>query len=113
MPLDVNVNGRLHEIAELDGRVTLDHVLAALSIRKELVATALNDTIVPRSLWEEAMVSSGDRIEIVHFVGGGCDGPRGGPINPNSFITVRLPPITAFHHSASAMVHACEFLINT
>ncbi len=49
----------------------LGAVLTALAVRKELVAIALNDTIVPRAQWDETLVSEGDKLEIVHFVGGG------------------------------------------
>jgi sulfur carrier protein len=57
-----------------------DHVTAArtlaglvqelgLDVRK--VAVERNLEIVPRSLYAEAALSEGDRIEIVHFIGGG------------------------------------------
>ena len=40
-----------------------------LDLRK--VAVELNLEIVPRSLYSEAELADGDRIEIVQFVGGG------------------------------------------
>jgi len=33
----------------------------------------LNRDIVPRNLWVETMLHEGDHLEVVHFVGGGCN----------------------------------------
>ncbi|HEY2177521.1 MAG TPA: sulfur carrier protein ThiS [Caulobacteraceae bacterium] len=66
MRLIVNGEERLFEaagdIAGLIARLGLD-------VRK--VAVERNLAIVPRSLWPATALSEGDRIEIVHFVGGG------------------------------------------
>jgi thiamine biosynthesis protein ThiS len=35
------------------------------------VAVELNLDIVPRDRWIETQLADGDRLEIVHFVGGG------------------------------------------
>jgi phosphoglycerate dehydrogenase-like enzyme len=32
-----------------------------------------NGVIVSRTNWSQTVVSAGDRLEVVHFVGGGCD----------------------------------------
>jgi thiamine biosynthesis protein ThiS len=32
----------------------------------------LNRNIVPREQWAQTTLLDGDRLEIVHFVGGGC-----------------------------------------
>ena len=45
----------------------LDHL--ALDRRK--VAVERNEAIVPRSTYEQTALHPGDRIEIVHFIGGG------------------------------------------
>ena len=65
------INGDSRLIPGMTKFGALDQVLSALSIRKELVAVALNDIIVPRARWDKTMVSDGDRVEVVHFVGGG------------------------------------------
>ena len=72
MPLQLRINGELRSILDDANPTALDRVLTALSVRKELIAVALNDMIVPRTLWEQTLVSEGDRVEIVHFVGGGA-----------------------------------------
>jgi thiamine biosynthesis protein ThiS len=42
-----------------------------LGIKPDRVAVELNRNIVPREQWEKTPLSDGDRLEIVHFVGGG------------------------------------------
>jgi thiamine biosynthesis protein ThiS len=50
---------------------TIAAMLAALGFDNRKVAVERNLAIVPRSLWAATALSEGDRIEIVHFVGGG------------------------------------------
>lgn len=45
--------------------------LTDLHLATPQVAIAINDHIIPRSRHAEAMVRPGDRVEIVHPVGGG------------------------------------------
>jgi sulfur carrier protein len=72
LTLTLNVNGQIRRLPLLTNDQSLRSILSALAVRKELVAIALNDTIVPRTEWGHTLVSEGDRLEIVHFVGGGC-----------------------------------------
>lgn len=46
-------------------------LIAALGLDARKVAVERNLAIVPRSLWPATALADGDRIEIVHFVGGG------------------------------------------
>jgi thiamine biosynthesis protein ThiS len=46
-------------------------LVAALDLDTRKVAVERNLEIVPRSLHAETPVADGDRIEIVHFIGGG------------------------------------------
>jgi sulfur carrier protein len=71
MSLKLKVNGELRSVPAATNPAGLESILAALPVRKELIAVALNDTIVPRAAWRQTLVSEGDRLEIVHFVGGG------------------------------------------
>jgi sulfur carrier protein len=72
LTLNLKVNGEIRRLPLLTNDQSLGSILSALAVRKELVALALNDTIVPRAEWGHTLVSEGDRLEIVHFVGGGC-----------------------------------------
>jgi thiamine biosynthesis protein ThiS len=40
-------------------------------MQAERVAVELNREIVPRADWPKAALRDGDKLEIVHFVGGG------------------------------------------
>jgi sulfur carrier protein len=71
LTLNLKVNGQMRRLSLLTNDQSLGSLLAALAVRKELVAIALNDMIVPRGEWDRTLVSEGDRLEIVHFVGGG------------------------------------------
>ena len=46
-------------------------LVAALDLDARKIAVERNLEIVPRSVYEVTPLSEGDRIEIVHFIGGG------------------------------------------
>lgn len=50
---------------------SLGELVIRLGLDGRKVAIERNLAIVPRSLWGETALIDGDRIEIVHFVGGG------------------------------------------
>ncbi|MEI7817631.1 MAG: sulfur carrier protein ThiS [Desulfuromonadales bacterium] len=50
---------------------TIALLLQQLGISKERVAVELNGDIVPKITYEKQPISDDDKIEIVHFVGGG------------------------------------------
>jgi thiamine biosynthesis protein ThiS len=62
------LNGEKREFA--DG-LSLSALVDQLGTKPERVAVELNDTIVPRGRWFQTALKEGDRLEIVHFVGGG------------------------------------------
>ena len=51
--------------------LSLVGLVEQLGMKPERVAVELNRDIVPRERWVETMLSDGDRLEVVHFVGGG------------------------------------------
>ncbi len=55
------------------GELTLTALVEQLGMKPERVAIELNRDIVPRSQWPTTALHNGDRLEIVHFVGGGAD----------------------------------------
>jgi sulfur carrier protein len=61
------VNGEAGDYAVAD----LSGLLAALELDARKVAIERNLEIVPRSLFAATALADGDRIEIVHFIGGG------------------------------------------
>ena len=64
----VELNG---EPKELDEGTTLATLIERLSLAPERVAVELNRDVVRRADWPATRLADGDRVEIVHFVGGG------------------------------------------
>ena len=62
------MNGEPHE---LDGPSTLAALVDGLGLDTRKVAVERNLEIVPRSQYLATALAEGDRIEIVHFIGGG------------------------------------------
>jgi sulfur carrier protein len=50
---------------------TLAALVDQLGMKSDRVAIELNREIVPRGQWAQTRLAEGDRLEIVHFVGGG------------------------------------------
>ena len=42
-----------------------------MELRADRVAVELNGELAPRAAWAATAVRSGDKLEVVHFVGGG------------------------------------------
>jgi thiamine biosynthesis protein ThiS len=52
-------------------QLTLASLIEALGMKPDRVAIELNRDIVPRDGWPKTLLKEGDRLEVVHFVGGG------------------------------------------
>jgi len=66
--MTIFING---EARELDDGLTVAAMLDALELPKQRVAIELNRRVVRKQEWESTAVADNDRIEVVHFVGGG------------------------------------------
>ena len=66
----VQVNGEDKELTE--GTV-LSELVTQLNLPIQRIAVELNRTVVRRLEWDKTVLQDGDRIEIVHFVGGGSE----------------------------------------
>ena len=66
--IDITINGDPRRVPE---GLDLPALLALLGLAPETVVVEHNRTIVRRTALAGVPVSSGDNIEIVHFVGGG------------------------------------------
>jgi sulfur carrier protein len=71
--MKVLING---EDRSFDSPISLAGLVQALGMKTDRVAVELNRDIVPRDQWEGIQLADGDRLEIVHFVGGGSCGAR-------------------------------------
>ncbi|HKD82668.1 MAG TPA: sulfur carrier protein ThiS [Candidatus Angelobacter sp.] len=70
--MTLHVNG---EPRELPDGLTVAALVAELGMKPDRVAVELNLEIVPRSQWETTRLNAGDKLEVVHFVGGGSASP--------------------------------------
>jgi sulfur carrier protein len=66
--MKIQLNGQEREV---EAPLSLSQLVQQLNMKKDRVAVELNRDIVPREEWPQTLLSEGDRLEIVHFVGGG------------------------------------------
>jgi len=66
--MDIVLNGESHTLPEA---ITVAALLERLGINHRKVAVERNLEIVPKSAFATTVLGQGDRIEIVHFIGGG------------------------------------------
>ena len=64
----IQLNGDLYEI---NNGTSLNELLNKLKIQKNKVAIELNGTIVEKDKYPKITLNKGDKVEIVHFIGGG------------------------------------------
>lgn len=66
--IGIVVNGKARRVPE---GATIASLLSSLDLDRRLVVVELNEEIVRRTELDEVAVREGDRVELVHFVGGG------------------------------------------
>jgi sulfur carrier protein len=71
MALTLILNGQSRAFDTLVPSTNLEQLIAELGLKSDRVAVEHNGKIVPRSEWGKAVLREGDRLELVHFVGGG------------------------------------------
>jgi thiamine biosynthesis protein ThiS len=64
----VQINGESREVADAGNLAAL---IEALGMKADRIAVELNGDIIQRGKWAETPVHDGDKLEVVHFVGGG------------------------------------------
>ena len=73
-PVDILLNG---ETRELKAGTTVEELVRELGLVPDRLAIEYNLRILKKKHWAATALSQGDRVEIVHFVGGGVGpGPR-------------------------------------
>ena len=68
--MNVYVNGERREVS---GTASLAELITELELPVARIAIELNREVVRRSEWDTTMLKEDDRIEIVHFIGGGVE----------------------------------------
>ena len=66
--MNIIVNG---EKKVIPGEIDLEALLDHLSLPQQRIAIELNKEVVRRKDWQNTKLSEADKIEVVHFVGGG------------------------------------------
>jgi thiamine biosynthesis protein ThiS len=69
--MKLHINGEARDFPDAPVPFPLPALIELLGTKSDRVAVELNREIVPRDRWAETVLSEGDRLEIVHFVGGG------------------------------------------
>jgi thiamine biosynthesis protein ThiS len=66
----IQVNGQTREFSE---GLTIDALVSTLGLEPTRVAIEVNRNVVRRNDWQATVLQDEDRVEIVHFVGGGYE----------------------------------------
>jgi thiamine biosynthesis protein ThiS len=69
--MEIVLNGQARTVDLDPPAATLEALIAALEMKQDRIAVERNGEIVRRTEWATTPIQSGDRFEIVHFVGGG------------------------------------------
>jgi thiamine biosynthesis protein ThiS len=79
--MNIHLNGELREVPD---NLTLAALLEWLNLPADRLAVERNREVAARSTWGKTMIQPGDRLEVVHFVGGGAfdfTPPRAGGVS--------------------------------
>jgi thiamine biosynthesis protein ThiS len=66
--MKLTINGEQRAVTNIGNLAAL---VESLGMKPDRIAIELNREIVQRGKWAETPLKDGDRLEIVHFVGGG------------------------------------------
>jgi len=66
--IQIILNGKSHNIKE---KTNITSLLETLFLSEKKVAVEINEEVVPRDNYDKKILSAKDRVEIVHFIGGG------------------------------------------
>jgi thiamine biosynthesis protein ThiS len=69
--MTLSINGEDRIFPDSSTSLTLTALVESLGMKPDRVAVELNREIAPRDRWPQIELKEGDRLEIVHFVGGG------------------------------------------
>jgi thiamine biosynthesis protein ThiS len=73
--MNLCINGDIRPFTHVAPGFTLAALIESLGMKSDRVAVELNREIAPRDRWNQIALKEGDRLEIVHFVGGGTSSP--------------------------------------
>lgn len=94
MGLQIYVNGKLEQF-EKD--ITLSELLTQKKLRPEVLTVEINDDILKPEDYETKVLASGDRVEIIFFMGGGASKKEGAEITESVLDLICNTPILHLH----------------
>lgn len=65
--MEIQLNGEAKEVSA----TTIADLVLELGLEKRMLAVERNLEVVPRSEYASTRLEAGDRIEVVHMIGGG------------------------------------------
>lgn len=66
--MDIILNGEIRDIPET---TTMSDLIRLLGLSGQRIAVEVNAELVPRSRHDQHPLAPGDRVEVIHAVGGG------------------------------------------
>jgi sulfur carrier protein len=66
--MELEVNGA---VTQLEEGASLNDLVISLGLQEQRIAVEVNQEIIPRSQHAEHPLSAGDKVEVVHAIGGG------------------------------------------
>jgi sulfur carrier protein len=66
--IHITLNG---DCLQFDSEITVADLLDRLALQGKRIAVELNQEIVPKSTFTHTFLKQGDKLEIVHAIGGG------------------------------------------
>jgi sulfur carrier protein len=70
--MQIVINGEARDFPTLATGATLADLIAALELKGDRIAVEQNGSLASRKDWPTIPVAEGDKLEVVHFVGGGA-----------------------------------------
>jgi thiamine biosynthesis protein ThiS len=66
--MEIFLNGKAQSV---ENNLRISALIKKLNLENKRLAVEVNNDIVPRSQFESHVLSAGDKVEIVHAIGGG------------------------------------------
>jgi thiamine biosynthesis protein ThiS len=67
--MEIRLNGKLREVEQ---HITIHQLLDSLKLHPLRVAVQVNEDIIKRDRYEEVILKSGDTVEVLTIMAGGC-----------------------------------------
>lgn len=67
--MQITLNGEIKDINSDD--MSLVELLAVFDLPEKRIAVELNRQVIRRTDWASTTVAANDKVEVIHFVGGG------------------------------------------